>query len=52
MNALIINLIINLEELQAELLNAEFQVDLFYLMQSILTSAAPLYSKLDRFDIT
>ena len=43
--------IINLEELSTDLLNAEFNVDSFYLMQSILTPAGPLYSKLDKFDI-
>ena len=43
--------ILNLEELSTDLLNAEFNVDSFYLMQSILTPAGPLYSKLDKFDI-
>lgn len=43
--------IINTEELRTEAMNAEFQVGSFYLMQSILTPAGPLYSKLDRFDI-
>ena len=43
--------IINLEELSTDLLNAEFNVDSFYLMQSILLPSGPLHSKLDKFDI-
>lgn len=44
--------IINTEELSTDMMNAEFQIDSFYLMQSILTPAGPLYSKLDKFDIS